>query len=76
MNAKEVFAKRIKDLREERGYGVRELADKMGISHSSISMYENCKRTPDIEILKKFAEFFDVTGDYLLGISDIRRYRR
>lgn len=68
-----VFAERIKVLREEQGLGVRELAAKIGISHAAISFYENCKRTPDIGVCKKFADYFGVTGDYLLGISDERR---
>lgn len=73
MESIRIFAKRIRDLREEQGYGVRELAKKMGISHASISNYENCKRTPDIETCKLFADFFNVTSDYLLGITDKRR---
>jgi len=73
VSAKETFAKRIKELREERGYGVRELAAKLGISHSAISLYESCQRTPDIETCKLFAEFFNVSGDYLLGITDKRK---
>jgi transcriptional regulator with XRE-family HTH domain len=73
VEVKETFAKRIRELREDNGYGVRELADKMGISHSSISQYENLQRTPDIETAKKFADFFRVSGDYLLGLSDKRR---
>lgn len=73
MSAKEIFAKRIKELREEQGYGVRELAAKLGISHASISLYESCQRTPDIETCRLFAEFFNVKGDYLLGITDERR---
>ena len=73
MNAKEVFAKRIKELREENGLGIRELASKLGISHAAISLYESRQRTPDIQTCRLFAEFFNVTGDYLLGISDERR---
>lgn len=68
-----IFVKRIKTLREEQGLGVRELAAKIGISHAAISFYENCKRTPDIGVCKKFADFFGVSGDYLLGLSDERR---
>ena len=73
MSAVEIFAKRIKELREERGLGVRELAAKLGISHSAISLYESCKRTPDIDTCKLFADFFNVSGDYLIGISDRRK---
>lgn len=73
MSAKEIFAKRIKELREEQGLGVRELAAKLGISHSAISLYESCQRKPDIDTCKLFAQFFKVSGDYLLGITDERR---
>lgn len=70
MEVMEVFATRIRELRFEQGLGVRELAAKIGLSHAAISLYENQKRTPDIMICKKFADFFGVTGDYLIGLSN------
>ena len=73
MEIRKIFAERAKDLREEQGMGVRELAAKMGISHAAVSNYESCKRTPDIETCRLYAQFFNVTGDYLLGISDKKR---
>ena len=42
--ALEIFAARIKELRDEQGLGLREAAAKMGISHSAILMYEKKKR--------------------------------
>jgi transcriptional regulator with XRE-family HTH domain len=72
VGASEMFAKRIRGLREEQGLGVRELATKLGVSHSAISLYENNQRTPDIDTCRLFAEFFKVSGDYLLGITDER----
>jgi len=48
VNVNENFAKRLRELREARGVGVRELANILGISHASISMYENCKREPTV----------------------------
>lgn len=71
--ALEIFAARIKELRDEQGLGLREAAAKMGISHSAILMYEKKKRTPDIEVCKLFADFYNVSGDYLLGRTDERR---
>ena len=68
-----IFAERLKALRLEHGLGVRELASKIGVSHAAISFYESCKRTPDIITCKTIADFFGVTGDYLLGRSDERR---
>jgi transcriptional regulator with XRE-family HTH domain len=66
----EIFAKRIRELREGRMLGVRQLASILGISHAAISQYENCKRVPDILIAKLFADYFNVTCDYLIGLSD------
>lgn len=70
MNCNEVFAKRIKELREGRGMSVRQLAAELGIGNSSLSQYENCKRTPGIDVCKKIADYFDVSSDYLVGLSE------
>jgi transcriptional regulator with XRE-family HTH domain len=70
VNVNENFAKRLRELREARGVGVRELANILGISHASISMYENCKREPTVSVCKLFADYFGVTCDYLLGLTD------
>lgn len=70
MNCNEIFAKRIKELREKRGIGVRQLALELGIGHSSLSQYENCKRVPDINTCKLFADYFNVSCDYLIGLDD------
>lgn len=73
MGVMDIFAERIKQLREERGLGIREAAVMMGISHTALIMYENKKRTPNIEICNLFADFYGVSGDYLLGRTDRRR---
>ncbi len=57
---------KLKNLRENKGLLQKELADKIGISLSSISMYERGERQPDNDTLKKFSKFFNVTVDYLL----------
>lgn len=54
------------DLREDRGLTQRELSKQLHISSSSISAYETGSRLPSIETVFQFAEFFDVTTDYLL----------
>jgi transcriptional regulator with XRE-family HTH domain len=68
----EIFARRIRELREEKGLGVRELAAILDISHSAISLYENQKRVPDILVSQKFALYFGTTCDYLIGLTDER----
>jgi transcriptional regulator with XRE-family HTH domain len=71
----EVFSRRIRELREEKGLGVRELARILNISHSAISFYENQKRIPDIIMAKLFADYFNTTCDYLIGLTD-NRYKK
>ncbi|MCM1277072.1 MAG: helix-turn-helix domain-containing protein [Lachnospiraceae bacterium] len=61
------FAQRLKTLRKERGITQQQLADGVGISKGGLSYYENSGRTPDISILERFADYFGVTTDYLLG---------
>lgn len=61
------FAQRLKTLRRERGITQQQLADGVGISKGGLSYYENSGRTPDISILERFADYFGVTTDYLLG---------
>lgn len=63
---------RLKKLREERGISQLELAKLMQISNVMLSRYEKNKRSPDYTTLNRFADFFDVTTDYLLGRSNIR----
>lgn len=73
MGTKEVFGARLKALREEKGYGLRECAALLNISHASLSNYENGLRTADIDFCHRAAKLFNVSGDYLIGISDERR---
>ena len=47
-----------------------EMAEKLGISRSTIGMYETGAREPDFEILEKIADFFNVDTDYLLGRTE------
>jgi len=68
MAVNEVFADRLKQLREVAGLSQAALAEGLGVSRGSISFYENGERIPDIVFLDKVAEFFGgVPLDYLLG---------
>ena len=72
------FGQRFKKLRLEKGLTQQGLAEDFNkiyghtFSKSSISQYENGKRTPENEALKNFALYFNVSIDYLLCISDIK----
>lgn len=61
------FSNIFKALRQTSGYTQQEFADKIGISRSTIGMYETGAREPDFETLEIIADFFNVDTDYLLG---------
>lgn len=63
--------KRLKELRENKQLTQAQLSKSLNISSSTIGMYEQGRRFPDENLLKHIAKFFNVSIDYLLGISDI-----
>ena len=64
------FQTRLKELRLEEQLTQAELAAIIGISKSTISMYENGNREPDFETLETFADYFNVDMNYLTGYTD------
>lgn len=61
------FQNIFKELRISNGMTQSETAEKLGISRSTIGMYETGAREPDFKTLEKIADFFHVNVDYLLG---------
>lgn len=64
---------RIKILREKRGLIQAILATELGITQQTLSKYEKDVNIIKIDVLKRLAEYFNVTTDYLLGLSDLKR---
>lgn len=61
---------RIKELRTEKKLGQNQLADLLGVSNASISYWETGKQVPSAEVIFKLAQFFGVSADFILGISE------
>ncbi len=61
---------RIKALREDRDLRQIDVAKETGIDQKTLSNYETGKTNPDSYSIIKLADFFDVSTDYLLGVSD------
>lgn len=62
---------RIKEIRKSKNLSQAELANILGVSSSTIGMYEQDRRKPDKNMLLKLAQVLDVSVDYLIGASDI-----
>jgi Predicted transcriptional regulators len=68
-----VFGTRLRQLREEKKITQKELAKYLNISDRVVGYYETNNRFPkDENMLKKLADFFDVSIDYLIGCTDIQ----
>lgn len=64
---------RIKSLREKRGLIQELLATELGITQQMLSKYERDISIIKVDVLKRLAGYFNVTTDYLLGLSDVKR---
>ncbi|WP_018132709.1 helix-turn-helix domain-containing protein [Effusibacillus pohliae] len=64
------LGERLKYVREKRNMSQLRVAQAIGISNVQLSRYEADERKPDPETLKKLAEFYETTTDYLLGLTD------
>lgn len=61
---------RIRELREDRDLRQVDVAAGTGIDQKTLSNYETGKTNPDSEAIIRLAQFFGVTCDYLLGVSE------
>ncbi len=61
---------RIRELREDRDLRQIDIAKATNIDQKTLSNYETGRTNPDSEAIIKLAEFFGVTCDYLLGVTE------
>ena len=73
-NFNEIIGKKIKKLREEKQYTQQTLADKVHTSKQNLSRYEKGDVQIPLQMIKEFANIFDVSIDYLFGNTDIKNY--
>lgn len=64
-----MFSEKFKKLRQSQGLTQVQMADKLEVSPSAIGMYEQGRRKPDSDMLKKICQMFNVSVDYLLDVS-------
>lgn len=67
---KNISSNRIKSLREDRDLRQVDVAQRTGIDQRTLSNYETGKTKPDSDAIIILADFFGVSCDYLLGVTD------
>ena len=67
------FGNRLRKLRKEKNMTQEELAKLINSTKANISKYETGKVEPNIETIRFFADYFDVSVDYLLDKTNVRR---
>lgn len=66
-----IFGERLKELRTEKKLLQKDLAKILDTTNSSVCDWECGRAQPDFETLRKIADYFEVSTDYLLGRTDI-----
>ncbi len=63
---------RLKDLREDLDIKQKDIADYLHIKQNTYSQYENGQRQLPIEVLILLAKYYNVSTDYILGLTDLK----
>ena len=70
INRNAEFPTRLRKLRENPYISQQKLANEIGVTKSTIGLYENGDNVPDVKTLYKLAKYYNVSADYLLGLTD------
>ena len=68
-----IFPQRLSELMKERKLTQQNLADGLGVKRQTVSLYMSGQSMPDAEQLRNIALFFDVSSDWLLGLSNFKK---
>ena len=67
---KVAFAQKLRELRIEAGYSQEKLAEVFHVGRATIGHWETGLQQPSLEVIADIAKFFNVSTDYLLGLTD------
>lgn len=66
----QIIGKRINELRVEKGISQSRLGDMLSVSQDTVSLWEKSKSLPPVDMIILLSKIFEVSCDYLLGVSD------
>ena len=70
------ICQRVRELRKEKRYSQKEMADILGLERSSYAYYGLGRVQLSIDVLCTLTQLYDVSADYILGLSDNRHPER
>ena len=62
----------LREIRKQKGYSQLKVAMDLSISREALSYYESGKRNPDIDMLLRLSDYFDVSIDYLITGNEFK----
>ena len=68
------FGKRLYEIKQERGLSCRKIADDAGVTLAAVSRWLTSYSFPSCQVVVLISKAYDVSADYLLGLSDRRNY--
>ena len=74
--SKTIFSKNLRKLREEKQISQKSAASSLGISQALLSHYEKGIRECGLDFLSRVSKFYEVSTDFMLGISETRQIKR
>lgn len=73
-NRKALFPTQLRELRKDANLSQEQFAKIIGVTKSTIGLYETGDNVPDVKTLSKIATHFNVSADYLIGLSECTNY--
>lgn len=65
-----IFPSKLKEIRLNKNYSQKQVAEGIGISETLYQKYEYGKTKPSYDVIIKLCIYFNISADYLLGLSD------
>lgn len=70
MFSQKILGQRLRELRQEKQLTLEQLGMKFDVTKQTVSYWEKGDRLPPLDIVTALAEYYDVSLDYLAGLSD------
>lgn len=70
MFSQEIFCRRLRELRQVNKLTLEQLGTKFKVTKQTVSHWEKGDRLPPLDVATSLAEYYDVSLDYLVGLTD------